>query len=178
MCLKTESYSCDSIARTTHLYDDDVSSCAISDIRETSLSARVFGHHVTACNASMLSVTSSDMDEFDINASDVAIGSNDNAKVTCANSPMISLSKSETNIAEQNRDDGTGKLQIFNVVSLNDLYENDPFLQKPMSELSKSPCSTLTSDSGSMQRKKHNMTLTNTITVAMRNTADVSDKTF
>lgn len=180
-CMRKESYSCDSIARTTHLLDDDTndgSSWAISEIRETSLSAHVFGHHVTACNASLLSVASSDLDEFDANCSDAAIGSSNNGKATSANSPMISLSKSETNISEQNRGDGTGKLQIFNVVSLNDLYENDPFLQKPMGDSTKNACTTLASDGDGMQRKKHNITLTSTITVAMRNTADVSDKTF
>lgn len=120
------------------------------------------------------------MEDFD-NSFSYNIGS-DNGKAACNNSPMIALSKSETNISEQNRGDAgdTSKLQIFNVVSLNDLHENDPFLQKPNGDLSKNQCLALVSDEngGSLRRKKHNMTLTNTITVAMRNTADVSDKTF
>lgn len=178
-CLKKESFSCDSIVRTSQLSiecNDKID--LISPVREASLSAKMFGHRVTAYNESLLSITSSDMEDFD----SFSHTGNDNGKTACNNSPMIALSKSETNISEQNRCDGddTSKLQIFNVVSLNDLHEDDPFLQKPNGDLSKNQCLTLDSDEncGSMRRKKHNMKLTNTITVAMRNTADVSDKTF
>lgn len=64
--------------------------------------------------------------------------------ITACNSPMISLSKSETNIF--NCDSGANKLAIYNVVSLNDLNESDPFFQRPMNDLSKNQCLTNISD--------------------------------
>lgn len=99
--------------------------------------------------------------------------------------PTISLSKSETNIAVSNAEENRNHLAIFNVVSLNDLHENDSFFDRTMNDFSKTQCLVNSSDNDlhELNPKKHNVTLTSpkvltTVTVAMRNTVDVSDKVF
>lgn len=99
--------------------------------------------------------------------------------------PVISLSKSETNIAVSNVEESRNQLAIFNVVSLNDLHENDSFFDRTMNDHSKMQCLVNSSDNNLHESspKKHNVTLTSpkvltTVTVSMRNTVDVSDKVF
>lgn len=90
-------------------------------------------HQLTVAekNASLLSVDSS----FSVGGS--SGGSIANVSTASPNSPgTISLSKSETNIFEGG--DMENKLAIYNVVSLNDLNESDPFLnRRQMNDLSK-----------------------------------------
>lgn len=95
--------------------------------------------------ASLLSVTSS---LSVCGSSGSSCGCNNisnNSTVIGGGSPlMISLSKSETNIFDEKADGN--KLEIFNVVSLNDLNDTELYFNRPMNDLSKTQCLTKISD--------------------------------
>lgn len=99
-------------------------------------------------------------------------------------SPIISLSKSETNISDSNVETDLGnQLNIYNVVSLNDLHENS--LSRVINDPSKNQYLSNSSENDlyDLNPKKHIVTLTNpkvltAVTVSMRNAADVSDKVY
>lgn len=102
-------------------------------------------------------------------------------------SPSISLSKSDTNISESNIDESDrDQMAIYNVASLNNLHKNDTFFNRTLNDYSKNQCLTSSSsyDLCDFGTKSHNVvTLTSprvltTVTVSMRNAADVSDKVF
>ena len=97
--------------------------------------------------------------------------------------PIISLSKSETNIAVANVEDNRNQLAIFNVVSLNNLHENDMFFDRTLNDVPKNQYLVSDNELHELSPKKHNVTLSSpkvltTVTVSMRNTIDVSDKIF
>lgn len=120
--------------------------------------------------------------------------------ITAANGPMISLSKSETNIFES--DNSSNRMSVFSVVSLNDLNECDPFLNRPMNDLSKIQClnqisannlvSTTNNDKlcahsyGSVDAASADVTPTKgttiivspTITVSVKSPSEFADKIF
>lgn len=214
--IKKESLSCDSISKVPYLYGNlligetnttspiqiqsiDTGSDEAIAIGSDQCSTEQIAQNASrsplldkpANNGSLLSVNSCGVSMFGSSGSSCGHNISTASTVTVCNSPMISLSKSETNICETNRSDGGGggggvsKLTIYNVVSLNDLNETDPFLSRPMNDLSKNQCLTKISDSDicELNQKKHVTALTNptvltSITVSMRNTADVSDKLF
>lgn len=102
-----------------------------------------------------------------------------NSTVVAGNSPlMISLSKSETNIFDE-KADGT-RLEIFNVVSLNDLNDTEIYFSRPMNDLSKTQCLTKISDQDVHSNKQHRMKLASSsgTTIASMASKDISDKIF
>lgn len=110
--------------------------------------------------------------------------SSNTSKSSPAATPMISLSKSETNISvSTNIEDNRNQLAIFNVVSLNNLHENESFFDRSLTDLTKNQCLVNSSDNDlhELSPKKHSVILTSpkvltTVTVSMRNTVDVSDE--
>lgn len=161
-CLKKESFSCDSISKSSF-----VTAGPYTDTDQSTNGSRSPKSIATSCSPSgnMMAMPNS---------------------TTCGTiSPIISLSKSETNISESNNEDNRNDLTIYNVVSLNNLHDTEPFFSRTMNDFSKNQCLTNSSDNDlySLSPKKHIVTLTNpkvltTVTVSMRNAADVSDKVF
>lgn len=184
-CIKKESFSCDSINKSMYLsmIGGSASNESLNDSRSDAL-------HFECQDKSMNSARSPKLLPHNGGSMLTVTNCAQSGTSSACNSPMISLSKSETNIAETNTSDGGGgggsnKFTIYNVVSLNDLYESDPFLNRPMNDFSKNQCLTKISDTelDDLNQKKHIVTLTNpkvltTITVSMRNAADGSDKIF
>lgn len=154
-CIQKESFSCDSINNSRFIplagpYNDD------SDKKDT----------IQATKQS-LNTCSSIVNPSTISATSSGAGA--------ALSPIFSLSKSETNISESNTEES--QLSIHNVVSLNNLHDSEQYFNRTLNDISKNQCH---EDLSSM---KHIVTLTNpniftTVTVSMRNAADVSDKVF
>lgn len=101
-------------------------------------------------------------------------------------SPIISLSKSETNISDSNNDSETNdQFTIYNVVSLNNLHESDSLHNRAINDPSKNQYLSNSSENDlyDLNPKKHIIRLTTpkvltAVTVSMRNAADVSDKVF
>lgn len=181
--IKKESFSCDSINKSMYL--SMIGSASNESLNDSPSDAL----HFECQDKSMNSARSPKLSPHNGSGSMLTVTNYAQSGTSSAcNSPMISLSKSETNISETNSSDGgsgTSKFTIYNVVSLNDLYESDPFLNRPMNDLSKNQCLTKISDTelDDLNQKKHIMTLTNpkvltTITVSMRNATDGSDKIF
>lgn len=99
-------------------------------------------------------------------------------------SPIISLSKSETNISESSTENSRNQLTIYNVVSLNNLHDSDCIFNRSLNEVSRNQCYANSYEDTffDLNPKKHmastnSKTLT-TVTVSMRNTVDVSDDIF
>lgn len=96
-------------------------------------------------------------------------------------SPVISLSKSETNIAESNIEDNRNQL-FYNVVSLNNLHDDtEPFFNRTLTDISKNQCLTTSDENDLYGLSPKTLTspkVLTTVTVSMRNAADVSDKVF
>lgn len=183
--IKKESLSCDSISKAT------ISACAeraeyiVGELDDNVASKKdaspIFEHQ----NASLLSVNSG---ASACGSSGSSCGGNNlssTSTITASNSPMILLSKSETNIFEGIDGDDGNKLSVFSVVSLNDLNECDPFLNRPMNDLSKTQCLNQISDERCRMNdnmRQHALivnskkTITSpTVTVTMRNSDDFSD---
>lgn len=181
--IKKESFSCDSISKacaelmvavgpdgSTTASNNDAS--PISDYR----------------NSSMLSVNSG---TSACGSSSSSCGNNlsSTSTITACNSPMLSLSKSETNIFEVNGGDSSNKMSVFNVVSLNDLSESVPFLNRPMNDLSKIQCLNKISEQDLCSMNDHKRPIgfnansntaiaSPTITVSVKDPNDLSDRTF
>lgn len=192
-CIKKESLSCDSINKLMYLsMIGSASNESINDSPSDPL-------HFECQDKSMNSARSPKLSPHNGGSMLTVTNCAQSGTSSVCNSPMISLSKSETNISETNSSDGGGgngsggggggsgssKFTIYNVVSLNDLYESDPILNRPMNDLSKNQCLTQISatELDDLKQKKHIMTLTKpkvltTITVSMRNATDGSDKIF
>lgn len=183
-CIKKESISCDSINKSMYLsMIESASNESLNDSPSDAL-------HFKCQDKSINSARSPKLSPHHGGGSMLTVTNCAQSGTSSAcNSPMISLSKSETNISETNSLDGGGggsnKFTIYNVVSLNDLYESDPFLNRHMNDLSKNQCLTKISDTelDELNQKKNIMTFTNpkvltTITVSMRNATDGSDKIF
>lgn len=161
VCMKKESFSCDSISKSSFV----TATGPHTDTDQSTNSSRSPKSLGTNCSPSDCIPTS--------NPSTGAI------------SPIISLSKSETNISESNTEDNRNQLTIYNVVSLNNLHDTEPFFHRTLNDMSKNQCLANTSENDlfNLSPKKHIVTLTNpkvltTVTVSMRNAADVSDKVF
>lgn len=189
--IKKESFSCDSILKTSSYLSsieqsidccNDFSVCnestQLAEEIDEATNQQSNMHMKATHSASLLSVTSCGMSIFGSSSSSCYEHNINTANVSTvmSNNPMISLSKSETNISETNNLDDINKMQNFNVVSLNDLYGSDLCLQRQTTNLSKNACLT--------QKLEHSLTkltkpkVLTTITVSMKNTADVSDKIF
>lgn len=94
--------------------------------------------------------------------------------------PIISLSKSETNIAESNIKDNHNQLSIYNVVSLNNLHD-ESFFNRTLNDISKAQCLTNSDENDLYEINPKTLSspkVLTTVTVSMRNAADVSDKVF
>lgn len=203
--IKKESLSCDSISKTSSSLSANTTSIVepiaivckqyeaiVADLDDAINSENETAQNMsrsplldkTTNNGSLLSVNSCGM--FGSSGSSCGHNISTASTATVCNGPMISLSKSETNICESDRSNGgSNKLTIYNVVSLNDLNQTDPFFDRPMNDLSKNQCLTKISDVDlcDLSQKKHitaitNPKMLNSITVSMRNAADVSDKIF
>lgn len=155
-CEVNQSFSCDSISKTMYVpVANDYANADQSTIEVTAnRSSRDSGNTISIANPSV--------------------------------SPVISLSKSETNIFDTNAEiDTTNQLTIYNVVSLNDLHDNCSLLNRVIHDPSKNQYLSNSSENDlyDLSPKKHIVTLTTpkvltTVTVSMRNAADVSDKVF
>lgn len=180
--IKKESLSCDSISKTTFACAERAESIFVGSegsVISNNDASPISEHR----NASLLSVNSG---TSACGSSGSSCGNNisSTSTVTASNSPMISLSKSETNIFESNNGDGTNKMSVFSVVSLNGLNECDPFLNRPMNDLSKTQCLNQISDHDLSLMNDHMRPLTlagiasQKITVSVKNPADFSEKYF
>lgn len=128
--------------------------------------------------SSLLSVNSS-LSVCGSSSSSCGNNNSNNSTLVAGNSPlMISLSKSETNIFDDTAD-GT-KLEIFNVVSLNDLNETELYFNRPMNDLSKTQCLTKISDQDMHLNKKHLLSkaAANRMTMPSVASKDIPDKIF
>lgn len=160
-CTRMESFSCDSISKST--FQTPTGNCS----------------HMQA----LQSDDNIKLTTIECNASGNII---DMPKTTSgAISPIISLSKSETNISETNAEENRNQLTVYNVVSLNNLHDSEPFFHRTLNDHAKNQCLANSSENDlfNLSPKKHIVTLTNpkvltTVTVSMRNAADVSDKVF
>lgn len=184
--MKKESFSCDSISKTSYISAAAVAaaSSATNPFSDTNIHLTINGSR--SPNRFLATSSSSPSGNSNLTSSTTTGGTV---------SPIISLSKSETNISESKTADATNQnqLNIYNVVSLNNLHDNEPFFHR-LGEHSKNQCYASSSDDGlyNLNPKKHHhhhhhnshiVTMTNpnvltTVTVAMQNAADVSDKVF
>lgn len=182
--LKKESLSCDSISKSittigTFSMHSDVGSSTTGDANEFTRpeSDATFASSEYR-NSSLLSVNSG----LSMCGSSGSSYDNNSASTMACNSPIIALSKSETNIFRTNNDEANSP--VFNVVSLNDLNDAEQFFDRPMNDLSKTQC--LTQISNQEITRKHSNTLTSPkishenqkpISIA-QNSRDVGDKIF
>lgn len=165
-CLKKESFSCDSISKSSFV------TAVAGPYTDTDRSTNG-SRSPTSLATSCCSPSGNQMSMPNPATSGGTI------------SPIISLSKSETNISESNNEDQRNHFTIYNVVSLNNLHDTEPFFSRTMNDLSKNQCLTNSSDNDlySLSPRKHIVTMNNpkvltTVTVSMRNAADVSDKVY
>lgn len=191
-CMKKESFSCDSISKTSYI------SAAAAAASSSTIATNPF----TESNINSLTINGSRSPNRFLATSSSSPSGNSNLTSSTTTggtaSPIISLSKSETNISESKSEQQTNQnqLTIFNVASLNNLHDNEPFFHRTLGDHPKNQCYASSSDDGlyNSNSKKHNqhqhhhhhshiVTLNNpkvltTVTVSMRNAADVSDKVF
>lgn len=160
-CIQKESFSCDSISKSyfvplADLYnetdDDDGDALRPKPIRSPK----------PLSSSSLLGYT------------------NINPNISAGNATTLtSLSKSETNIAETNIEDNRNQLSIYNVVSLNNLHDTEPFFNRTLNDLSKNQCLTNSDENNLYELNPKTLTSPKVLTtVSMRNAADVSDKVF
>lgn len=131
--IKKESLSCDSISKSTFAC---VKSAEQIDAGMDGSAASPMSEYQNLSLLSVNSVTSA----YGSSGSSCGNNISSTSTVTASNAPMISLSKSETNIFEGNDGDAGNRISVYSVVSLNDLNESDPFLNWPMNDLSKTQC--------------------------------------
>lgn len=185
--IKKESLSCDSISKATFVCAERAD-LTYGESEGFGASKNDASPRCEHRNASLLSVNSGNSA---CGSSGSSCGNNisSTSTITVSNSPMISMSKSETNIFEGNSGDDGTKMSVFSVVSLNDLNESDPFLNRPMNDLSKTQCLNQISDHDlsamNGHARPHALTaninkkiISPTITVSVKNPADFSDKIF
>lgn len=127
--IKKESLSCDSISKSTYACAERAEPIAAAAGMDGCVASPMSEYQ----NSSLLSVNSG-TSAYGSSGSSCGNNISSTSTVTASNAPMISLSKSETNISEGNR------MSVYSVVSLNDLNESDPFLNRPMNDLSKTQC--------------------------------------
>lgn len=184
-CIQKESFSCDSISKSyfvpladpyfeTNDYDDDNNDDDDDDEGDNGLKLKT----IPIRPPKLFSPLSTPL--YKANTNQCLNATNSTAAVatitttTASGSSIISLSKSETNIAESNVEDNSrNQFSIYNVVSLNDLHDVQ---FQTLNNLSKNQCFT-NSDDGKIETLTGPNVLT-TVTVSMRNAADVSDKVF
>lgn len=162
-CMTKESFSCDSISKSSFV----TASGPYTDTDQSTNSSRSPKSLATSCSPSGNFIATP-------NPSTGAI------------SPIISLSKSETNISDSNADDNRNQLTIYNVVSLNNLNDTEPFFYRTLNDQTKNQCLANSSENDLFNNspKKQTVTLpspkliSKAVTVSMRNAADVSDKVF
>lgn len=193
--MKKESFSCDSISKTSY-----ISVAAAAATTAETIATNPF----TETNHSLTINGSRSPNRFLATSSSSPSGNSNLTSSTTTGgtvSPIISLSKSETNISESKTADAAqqNQLTIYNVVSLNNLHDNEPFFHRSLGDHPKNQCYASSSDDGlynlnpkNQQQHQHQhhhhhhshiVTLANpkvltTVTVSMRNAADVSDKVF
>lgn len=185
-CIQKESFSSDSMSKSyfVHLADpyfetDDYDDDDDDDDDDDALKLKT----ISIQPPELMSLLSSPLYKADTNQ--CLSANNSAAAVTTittiasgssngAIGPVISLSKSETNIAESNVEDSSrNQFSIYNVVSLNNLHDVQ---FETLNNLSKNHCFT-NSDDEKIKTLTGPNVLT-TVTVSMRNAADVSDKVF
>lgn len=174
--IKKESLSCDSISKAMFACAERAESNVVES-KGGAASKNDASPMSDHRNASLLSVNSG-TSAGGSSGSSCGINISSTSTITATNSPMISLSKSETNIFESNHGDGASKISVFNVVSLNDLNESDPFLNRPMNDLSKTQCLNQISEHDIPSTHVLTAITSPTITISLKNPADFSDNFF
>lgn len=162
-CIQKESFSCDSISKSCFVPLADLYNETDDDDDDDALRPKPIRSPKPLSSSSLLGYTSI----------------NPNISAGNTTTTLTSLSKSETNIAETNIEDNRNQLSIYNVVSLNNLHDTEPFFNRTLNDLAKNQCLTDSDENNLYELNPKTLTSPKVLTtVSMRNAADVSDKVF